>query len=213
MLFGSITISALVDPCAEFSPNATPVPQESNELNRIRWAGRFDEITAVLRRITNAPVYIPLEAFAQPRPVRRTGNIYRSIVTSVYTSWRESWQMTYFNLPTRTSDDVLRSGSGASSDEDEFGVTHGNGRSMSFDSGVMHVVCPGNDRALRRSVVVLIVVWFTISYGTYGVATWNNQLFADIGLSNPYLCSFIYALSSLPGNVCSILLVERVRNL
>lgn len=213
MLFGSIKINASVDPCAEFSPNATPVPQESNELNRIRWAGRFDEMTAVLRRITNAPVYISLEAFAQPRSVRRTGNIYRSIITSVYHFWRKSCQRTYVNLPTRTSDDGLRSDSGASSDEDQFGASHGNARSMSFDSGLMRVVCPGNERALRRSTVVLIVVWFTISYGTYGVATWNNQLFADIGLSNPYLCSFIYALSSLPGNVCSIILVERVRNL
>lgn len=60
---------------------------------------------------------------------------------------------------------------------------------------------------------MLVVVWFTISYGSYGVATWNNQLFTDVGLSNPYLCSFIYSISTLPGNIGSIFLIERVREL
>ena len=78
------------------------------------------------------------------------------------------------------------------------------------DGGVMQVLCPGDDLSLLQSTAVLVVVWFTLSYGTYGVATWNNQLFSDIGLSNPYLCSFIFALSNLPGNVASIILVERV---
>ncbi|CBJ25636.1 conserved unknown protein [Ectocarpus siliculosus] len=78
------------------------------------------------------------------------------------------------------------------------------------DGGVMRILCPGNDARLQRATIVLVVVWFTLSYGTFGVATWNNQVFADIGLSNPYLCSVIYSLSDLPGNVASIFLVEQV---
>lgn len=74
----------------------------------------------------------------------------------------------------------------------------------------MRVLCPGNDTRLKRSTIVLVIVWFSLSYSTYGVATWNNQLFADVGLSNPYLCSFIYSISTLPGNVGSIFLVGRV---
>lgn len=85
------------------------------------------------------------------------------------------------------------------------------GLARRYDGGLMRVLCSGDDPKLLRSTAVLVVVWFTISYGTYGVATWNNQLFADVGLRNPYLCSFIFALSNLPGNVASILLVERVR--
>ena len=76
--------------------------------------------------------------------------------------------------------------------------------------GMVHVLCPGNDERLRRSTFVLATVWFTLSYGSFGVSAWNNQLFADIGLSNPYFCSFIFALASLPGNVISVLVIERV---
>lgn len=196
-------------PYLELFTTCRHVPQYSNGLHGIPWTGRFDEMMVVLRRITNAPVYISSDEFEKPRSVRRTSDV---VVTSVWSSWRDTLGRLYVSVPTSTSEDVVRSGTYVSTDEDGLNASHGRGRSMSFDSGVMRVVCPGNDRALRRSVVVLVVVWFTISYGTYGVATWNNQLFANIGLSNPYLCSLIYALSSLPGNVGSILLVERVRS-
>lgn len=98
---------------------------------------------------------------------------------------------------------------GDDSDE-ESDPSECNRMTRTYDGGVMQILCPGDDLSLRQSTAVLVLVWFTLSYGTYGVATWNNQLFADIGLSNPYLCSFIFALSNLPGNVASIILVERV---
>lgn len=68
----------------------------------------------------------------------------------------------------------------------------------------------GVGQNVRSSLVVLTVVWFTISYGTYGISTWNNALFAHLGLSNPYACSFIFALCSSLGNLASIVLVEKV---
>lgn len=96
------------------------------------------------------------------------------------------------------SEDEVARGSESSSTKDQR------------DGGVMRILCPGNDARLQRATIVLVVVWFTLSYGTYGIATWNNQVFAGIGLSNPYLCSVVYSLSDLPGNVASIFLVERV---
>ncbi|KAG5177515.1 major facilitator superfamily domain-containing protein [Tribonema minus] len=61
-----------------------------------------------------------------------------------------------------------------------------------------------------RTTYVLMATWFALSYGSYGISTWNATLFADIGLGNPFASSFVYALGNLPGNVVSILYVERV---
>lgn len=116
----------------------------------------------------------------------------------------------YRRLSETTQNDVIEGRSIINVDEAGECFSRGSERASSFDSGFLRLVGPGDDTRLVRSTVVLVVVWFSISYGTYGVATWNNQLFTDIGLSNPYLCSFIYALSNLPGNLGSILLVEQV---
>jgi MFS transporter, VNT family, synaptic vesicle glycoprotein 2 len=61
-----------------------------------------------------------------------------------------------------------------------------------------------------RTSTVLMLVWFSLSYGSYGVSTWSSQLFTDIGLGNPFLSSLIYSLANLPGNVFSVLFVERI---
>lgn len=77
-------------------------------------------------------------------------------------------------------------------------------------AGIVSLLSGRESGDVTRSAVVLILVWFTISYALYGVSTWNNTLFADVGISNPYACSFIYAIGSLPGHVSSILLAEKV---
>lgn len=151
----------------------------------------------VLGRMTNAPVYLPPELLAKHPPVRRSG-------PSFTTRWRP-WS---YNLGGRWYHSV--SGSATNNMGDDNIRSGDTGAQEGLDGGVMRVLCPGNDTRLKRSTLVLVVVWFTLSYSTYGVATWNNQLFADVGLSNPYLCSFIYSISTLPGNVGSIVLVERV---
>lgn len=160
-------------------------------------AGRYDEMSTVLRRITNAPVHLPPEMLAEQRAVRRNGPSF----STRWQSWRNSLGGgVYHSVPAGRVVDPK--------EEEGFSDRYGNKRHVC--AGVRQVLCPGSDARLRRSTIVLVVVWFTLSYGSYGVATWNNQLFADVGLSNPYLCSFIYSLSNLPGNVGSIILVERV---
>lgn len=64
--------------------------------------------------------------------------------------------------------------------------------------------------ALFRTTATLLAVWFTLSYGSYGISTWSATLFDDVGLTNPFLCSFIYALANLPGNVFSIMYVDKI---
>lgn len=152
----------------------------------------------VLRRMTDAPIYLPPELVAKDQPVRRKGPSFAA-------RW-QSWRFSvggggYHSVSGSATSDIV---------EDEAHPRDRGARDQIFDGGVMRVLCPGNDTRLKRSTIVLVVVWFSLSYGTYGVATWNNQLFADVGLSNPYLCSFIYSISTLPGNVGSILLAEQV---
>lgn len=61
---------------------------------------------------------------------------------------------------------------------------------------------------LRRTTIILMIIWFTLCFGTYGISTWISTLFSDVGIGNPYMATFIFALANLPGNVISILFVD-----
>jgi MFS family permease len=56
--------------------------------------------------------------------------------------------------------------------------------------------------------LVLSVIWFTLCFGSYGISAWISELFEDVGLSNAYGDTFIFALANLPGNIVSIIFVE-----
>ncbi|CAN0119107.1 unnamed protein product [Ectocarpus sp. 4 AP-2014] len=180
------------------------VPESPSFLAR---EGRYDEMRVVLQRMTNAPVHLP-SGLVQHRPTRRPGPSF----ASAWQSWRRSLGRRWYQIvPGLAPDHNTETSAMINNPKDEIGRSSESSSTQDQrDGGVMRILCPGNDARLQRAVIVLVVVWFTLSYGTYGVATWNNQVFADIGLSNPYLCSFVYSLSDLPGNVASIFLVERV---
>jgi MFS family permease len=59
----------------------------------------------------------------------------------------------------------------------------------------------------RLSSAVLLGIWFTLSFGSYGISTWISILFKDVGIGNAFAASFIYALANLPGNAISLWLV------
>ncbi len=61
----------------------------------------------------------------------------------------------------------------------------------------------------RLTTIVLMIIWFTLSFGSYGISTWISLLFADVGISNPYAASFIFAMGNLPGNIISLLLIDK----
>lgn len=174
-------------------------------------AGRYEEMSTVLRKITHAPVYLSPGLLAEQRPVRRKGTTF----SARWQFWRYRLGGGLYHSVSRRLPDGEEDSASMVDPQEEGSRDRDRGRDRYEHErhtceGVKQVLCPGSDARLRRSTIVLVVVWFSISYGSYGVATWNNQLFADVGLSNPYLCSFIYSLSNLPGNVGSILLVERV---
>ena len=65
--------------------------------------------------------------------------------------------------------------------------------------------------AHRRAAIALSVVWFTLSLGWYGLFSWLPQIMRNAGLSlDIYQDSFLVAAASLPGNVVSALLMERI---
>jgi MFS family permease len=61
-----------------------------------------------------------------------------------------------------------------------------------------------------RTSLVLMIIWFTLSFGSYGIANWISTLFSDVGIGNPYAASFIFAMANLPGNLVSIWLIDRI---
>lgn len=56
----------------------------------------------------------------------------------------------------------------------------------------------------------LVTIWFCLSFGYYGLATWITVLFDDIGLSNVYAAAFFYASANLPGNILAFFMIEQI---
>jgi MFS family permease len=61
---------------------------------------------------------------------------------------------------------------------------------------------------LRHVTIPLQVVWFSLSFGSYGLFTWINTLFYAVHLRNVYGNALLFALSSLPGNILSACLMD-----
>jgi Sugar (and other) transporter len=55
----------------------------------------------------------------------------------------------------------------------------------------------------------LQVIWFALSFGSYGLTTWINLLFEQVHLQNVYTNALLFALANLPGNVISAFLMDR----
>lgn len=62
---------------------------------------------------------------------------------------------------------------------------------------------------LRPTTLALQTVWFSLSFGSYGLLTWINTLFEAVHLENIYTNALLFALSNLPGNLLSALLMDR----
>ena len=43
-----------------------------------------------------------------------------------------------------------------------------------------------------------------------GLGAWITTLFTDVGLSDPFLCTLIYAAAAIPGNLVSLQLVSKL---
>lgn len=63
---------------------------------------------------------------------------------------------------------------------------------------------------LRPITLPLQMVWFSLSFGSYGLLTWINTLFREVHLKNVYFNALLFAASNLPGNLLSAYLMDRI---
>ena len=62
---------------------------------------------------------------------------------------------------------------------------------------------------LTRTTLPLQIIWFSLSFSSYGITTWINTIFTAIHLQNIYFNTFLFALANLPGNLISIMYSDR----
>jgi MFS family permease len=65
--------------------------------------------------------------------------------------------------------------------------------------------------SLRRTSHLLIAIWFTLSFGWYGLILWIPELFEKQNFSlDVYEDAFFVPAANLPGNIAAALLMDRV---
>jgi len=62
---------------------------------------------------------------------------------------------------------------------------------------------------MQKTTIALQLVWFALSFGSYGLLTWINIIFVKVHLQNVYYNALLFALSNLPGNILSSLFMDR----
>ena len=66
-------------------------------------------------------------------------------------------------------------------------------------------------RNLRKGITIpLQMIWFALSFGSYGLLTWINSIFVQINLSNVYFNALLFAAANLPGNILAGALLDRI---
>ena len=107
-----------------------------------------------------------------------------------------------------STDDENENGSsvnGLSRSRQEYGGTN-NVTESKKTTGILVLF----EKRLLPSTLIYMFIWFTLSFGSYGISTWITVLFEDVGIGNVYASAFIFALANLPGNIVSILYVEQI---
>jgi len=62
---------------------------------------------------------------------------------------------------------------------------------------------------LRQTTLPLQMVWFSLSFGSYGLMTWINTIFFAVHLEDVYFNALLFALSNLPGNIFTAFFMDR----
>eukprot|EP00747_Dinoflagellata_sp_TGD_P171525 gnl/TRDRNA2_/TRDRNA2_205848_c0_seq1.p1 gnl/TRDRNA2_/TRDRNA2_205848_c0~~gnl/TRDRNA2_/TRDRNA2_205848_c0_seq1.p1 ORF type:complete len:463 (+),score=55.33 gnl/TRDRNA2_/TRDRNA2_205848_c0_seq1:32-1420(+) len=62
--------------------------------------------------------------------------------------------------------------------------------------------------SMRAALLPLMLVWFCLNFGAYGISTWITVLLADLGTSSPYLGALLYGIANAPGNIIGILAID-----
>lgn len=62
---------------------------------------------------------------------------------------------------------------------------------------------------MRSTTWPLQMVWFSLSFGSYGLMTWINTLFKEVHLENVYFNALLFSASNLPGNLLSAYFMDK----
>lgn len=98
----------------------------------------------------------------------------------------------------------------------QVGLTSGNTRLSIMDMRNWYALARGPilsffSPELRRTSILLMVVWFSLSLGWYGLTLWIPTIFAETDVAlDPYLDAFLVQAANLPGNILSSFLIERI---
>lgn len=63
---------------------------------------------------------------------------------------------------------------------------------------------------LKQTTWPLQMVWFSLSFGSYGLLTWINTIFVQVHLQNVYFNALLFSASNLPGNILTAFFMDRV---
>ena len=64
---------------------------------------------------------------------------------------------------------------------------------------------------LWRTTIVLQLVWFSLSFGSYGLMTWINIIFEEVNLENIYFNALLFAAANLPGNILAAIFLDKIQ--
>ena len=64
---------------------------------------------------------------------------------------------------------------------------------------------------LRRITLALKLVWFSLSFGSYGLMTWINIIFEKVHLQDIYFNALLFAAANLPGNILAAVFLDKVK--
>ena len=64
---------------------------------------------------------------------------------------------------------------------------------------------------LLRTTLSLKLVWFSLSFGSYGLMTWINIIFEKVHLENIYFNALLFAAANLPGNLLAAIFLDKVK--
>ena len=133
-----------------------------------------------------------------PRFLLRTGRSYESAQITNKLAQKIGYHCPFPLTPSELSHNL-----------DELSYTE-NETSRNFIAGIRGVLSLYNfDIKVCQTTLVAQSIWFTISFGSYGLITWINAIFRQINLGNIYFDSLLFSFSNLPGNILSASLVDR----
>ena len=141
-------------------------------------------------------IFVYLKVPESPRFLANRGNYYEaSVVTNSLTK-----KLGYSNTPL-SPDEICQHFSPAESanKSDSFRIRDGVQRVLNLYS---------SSADLCRLTIITQLLWFSISFGSYGLITWINAIFEEIKIGNIYGNALLFALANLPGNIFSAVLVD-----